>query len=357
MKLQNGGMTVQQIRKSNLIMKKLVLSLIILLLFSGFAFSQEIIDQRAATVNLTKPEIISKKQLTQTVELLKQNGIDKSEMEVLDTMIGDVLLKQGAERENIKVSDSEVINAVRKQLGNASSNMTDQQLKDLVRRQTGVTWERYAEKSKATIELQKLVQKVKSKKMSNIPNPTPAEIKKFYDENSRQFFIAKMVQFDHIFVDIRMLSTKEENDRARERALEYERQIKNGTKTFDQLVENSDDTSSKYNKGSFGYLRIDDIQRKKLLGDDFFDSVFNLKKGQISGVIKSNMGFHIIRMNDIYDPRILDIDDKINPESDTTVRQRIESYLIIKKQEDVFKESVEELVDELRKVAEIKYYL
>ncbi|MDX9801142.1 MAG: peptidylprolyl isomerase [Spirochaetia bacterium] len=338
-------------------MKKIFFSVTMLLLASGFVFSQDIIDQRAATVNLTKPEIISKKQLTQTVELLKQNGIDKSDMEVLDTMIGDVLLKQGAEREKIRVNDSEVINAVRKQIGNAASSMTDQQLKDLVRRQTGVTWERYAEKSKATIELQKLVQKVKSEKMSNIPDPTETEIKKFYDENSRQFFIAKMALFDHIFVDIRMLSTKEENDRARERALEYAKQINNGSKTFDQIVESSDDTSSKYNKGNFGYLRIDDLQRKKLLGDDFFDSVFNMKKGQISGVIKSNMGFHIIRMNEVYEPRILDIDDRINPESETTVRQRIETYLIIKKQEELFKESVEELVDELRKDAEIKYYL
>ncbi len=336
-------------------MKKII-ALLFISLFATVLYSQELIDQRAATVNLTKPEIISKKQLSQTVELLKQNGIDKPDSEILETMIGDVLLKQGAEREKIKISDAEVINAIRKQIGNQASGMTDQQLKDVVRRQTGIPWEKYSEKSKETIQLQKYVQKVKSAKMNNIPNPSSEEIKKFYDENSRQFFIAKTVKFDHIFIDTRMLSGKEDNDKARERALGYEKDLKSGLKSFDQLVENSDDSSSKYNKGSFGYLRIDDIQRKKLLGDEFFDSVFSLKKGQLSGVIKSNMGFHIVRMNDVLEPRVLDIDDRINPEGETTVRQRIESFLILRKQEVLFKESVEELVNDLKKEAEIKYY-
>lgn len=337
-------------------MKKL-LTIILLIIFPFCVFSQEIIDQRAATVNLTKPEIISKKQLTQTVELLRQNGIEKSDKEVLDTMIGDVLLKQGAEREKIRITDAEVINAVRRQIGPQAAALSDQQLKDLVRRETGITWERYAERSRETIQLQKYVQKVKSNKLSSIPEPTEHEIKKFYDENSRQFFIAKTVKFDHIFIDTRMLSTNEEHAKARERALGYEKDLKSGSKTFDQLVENSDDSSSKYNKGNFGYLRIDDLQRKKLLGDNFFDSVFQMKQNQISGVVQSNMGYHIIRMNEVIEPRILNINDRINPDQDVTVKQRIESFLMIKKQEEVFKESVEELVEELRKQAEIRYFL
>ena len=336
---------------------KAYLFLIILIMFPGILFSQDIIDQRAATVNLTKPEIISKKQLDQTVEILKQNGINKSNMEVLETMVGDVLLKQGAEREKIRVTEAEIITSIRKQIGNQASSMTDQQLKEIISRDTGIPWEKYLEKTKETIQLQKYVQKVKSSKLSNIQNPTNSDIKKFYDENSRQFFVAKTIRFDHIFVDIRMLSSKEDHDKARDRALTYEKELKSGAKTFDQLVENSDDTSSKYNKGNFGSLRIDDLQRKRLLGDEFYDAVFELKKDQISGVIKSNMGYHIIRMNEIVEPRILDINDKINPEGNITVKNRIEEYLIMRKQEELFRQSVEELVNELKKEAEIKYFI
>lgn len=337
-------------------MKK-YLFLIAAIMLPGLIFAQEIIDQRAATVNLIKPEIISKKQLDQTVEILKQNGINKSEMEVLETMVGDVLLKQGAEREKIRVTDVEVINSIRKQVGNAAAGMTDQQLKEIISRETGVPWERYLEKTKETMQLQKYVQKVKSSKLSNIPNPAAAEIKKFYDENTRQFFVAKTVKFDHIFVDLRMLPSKEDIDKAKQRALSYEKELKSGAKTFDQLVENSDDATSKYNKGNFGYLRIDDLQRKKLLGDEFFDAVFALKAGQISGVIKSNMGYHIVRMNEVIEPRILELNDKINPELNVTVKDRIEDFLLMRKQEEVFRQSVEELVNDLKKEAEIKYFI
>ncbi|MCL2704921.1 MAG: peptidylprolyl isomerase [Spirochaetaceae bacterium] len=328
-----------------------------MIIFPGIIFSQEIIDQRAATVNLIKPEIISKKQLDQTVEVLRQNGINKTNIEVLETMVGDVLLKQGAEREKIRVTDAEVINSARKQLGESGNRMTDQQVKELVSRETGVPWEKYNEKIKETIQLQKYVQKVKSAKLSSMSNPTNNEIKRFYDENSRQFFVARTVRIDHIFIDIRMLSSKEDNDKARDRALSYERELKSGAKTFDQLVESSDDTSSKYNKGSFGYMRIDDLQRKRLLGDEFFDAVFDLKKDQISGVIKSNMGFHIVRMNEIIEPRILELNDKINPDINLTVKDRIEEFLLLRKQEDLFRQSVEELVDDLKKEADIKYFI
>jgi len=337
-------------------MKK-YLSIIIFILLTGTVYCQDLIDQRAATVNLTKPEIISRKKLDQTVEILKRNGIDKSHREVLETMVGDILLKQGAERAGVSVSEKDVLSMIRKQMGNASSGMSDSQLKDLVRKQTGVSWEKYSSKSRDTIQLQKYVNKAKSKKLSNIPRPSEKEIRKFYDENSIKFSVPKTVRFDHIFVDTRMLSKPEDFKKATARADSYLKELRNGSKDFDSLVENSDDSTSKYNKGDFGYLRINDIPRKKLLGEHFFDSVFSLNKNQISGVIKSNMGYHIIRMKEILEPRILNINDRINPAAEKTVKQRIEEFLMMKKQELIFKDSVEELVKDLEAEAEIRYFL
>ncbi len=128
--------------------------------------------------------------------------------------------------------------------------------------------------------------------------------------------------------------------KATDKADLFVKQIRNGSKTFDQLVENSDDAASKYNKGDFGYIRINDLPRKKLLGGHFYDSVFSLDLNQISGVIKSNMGYHIIRMKEIIKPHILEIDEKINPAAKKTVHDRIEEYLMMKTQEILFKESV-----------------
>ncbi len=147
-------------------MKK-YLSILILFLIASSVFSQDLIDQRAATVNLTKPEIISKKKLDQTVEILKRNGVDKTHREVLETMIGDILLKQGADRAGIAVSDKDVFKVIRSQIGKAGSGMTDTQIKDFIRKQTGLSWEKYSQKSRDTIQLQKYVNK--AKKQKNFP--------------------------------------------------------------------------------------------------------------------------------------------------------------------------------------------
>ena len=333
------------------------LFILLLIIIGTSVYCQDLIDQRAATVNLTKPEIISKKKLDQTVEILKRNGIDKTDREVLETMVGDILLQQGADREGITVSEKDVIKIIRNQIGRNSTGMSDTQIKDFVRKQTGVSWEKYAKKSQETIQLQRYVQKVKKEKLSNIPKPSLNEIKKFYDENSTKFSLPKTVRFDHIFVDTRMLSKPADMDKASERADSYIKDIKSGKKTFDQLVESSDDSASKYNKGDFGYLRINDLPRKKLLGSQFFDSIFSLNLNQVSDVIKSNMGYHIVRMKEIIKPHVLDLDEKINPAADQTVRDRIENYLMMKTQEDLFKESVTELVKELEEEAEIKYFI
>ena len=170
-------------------MKK-YLSILILFLIASSVFCQDLIDQRAATVNLTKPEIISKKKLDQTVEILRRNGVDKTHREVLETMIGDILLQQGAERAGIAVSDKDVLKVIRSQIGKAGSGMTDTQIKDFIRKQTGLSWDKYSKKSRDTIQLQKYVNKAKSDKLSNIPRPKAKDIQKFYDENSVKFFNA-----------------------------------------------------------------------------------------------------------------------------------------------------------------------
>ena len=343
--------------KNKSMKKYLFLIVIMILKLPAVIFSQEIIDQRAASVNLIRPEIISQRQLDQTVEILRQNGINRTRREVLDTMVGDVLLKQGAERERIRVSDSEVLNSARRQLGDAGTRMTDQQIQEIVSRETGVPWERYLERTKETIQLQRYIQRVKGSNFTNVPAPSDNEIRRFYDENTRQFLLPRTVRFDHIFVDLRMITTREGHDMARERALSYDRDLRNGTRTFDDLVVNSDDTSSKYNRGNFGFLRIDDAQRRRILGEEFFNAVFAMQQGQISGLVRSNLGFHIIRMNEVIDPKILGLADRISPEVDITVRDRIIEFLNARRQEEIFRQSVEELVTELTKEAEIRYFI
>ena len=55
------------------------------------------------------------------------------------------------------------------------------------------------------------------------------------------------------------------------------------------------------------------------MGEEFFDTVFNLTKGTISSVIKSNVGYHIVRVVDVDEPRLLALGEKVSDEQNITV--------------------------------------
>ena len=336
-------------------MKRFFLSVFLMTVLAAGAFSQDSLDQRVAIVNYSKTENITRKQLDNTMEVLKRSGIDKSEQEVLEVMVEDVLLRQGAEKEGIQVSEAEVLSMVRKELG-AEPNVPDDKIKEFIAQRMGVSWNVYADKIKTTMAMQSFVRKVKGTKLANIPAPTQDEIRRFYDENTKQFFLPKSVKLDHIYVDTRSLNTADAQ-KARERIDGYSKQIGSKSSEFDKLVEFSDDSASKYNNGRFGTIRIDDARQRKFMGDEFFDKVFAMKKGEISPVIKSTVGFHIVRVVDVMEPRLLDINEKLSEEQNVTVRDRISQYLTEKKKDVVFKDCVKELTNELKKKASIKYFL
>ena len=336
-------------------MKKVLLSIFLILVLSAAVYSQESMDQRVAIVNLSKSEIISRKQLDQTIRVLKHAGVNKSEQEVLEVMVEDVLLRQGAEKEGIQVSEAEILSAIRKEVG-AGANVSDEQLKDFVEQRMNVSWTVYADRSKTTLAVQRYIRKVKGSKLSNIPAPSDDEIKRFYDENTKQFFVPKRATIDHIYVDTRGLNSVEQQ-KALERINGYSKQIGKSSAEFEKVVELSDDSASKYNHGRFGTLRIDDANRRKFMGDDFFDAVFNLKKGDISSVIKSNVGYHIVRIVNVDEPRLLALNEKVSDEQNITVTDTIVQYMTAKKHDAVFKECVREVTDDLKKKATIKYFL
>jgi peptidyl-prolyl cis-trans isomerase SurA len=73
---------------------------------------------------------------------------------------------------------------------------------------------------------------------------------------------------------------------------EYKRQIESGSKKFETIAKMvSEDPGSKDNGGMYNVNRND-----KQWDPTFFQAIFKLKEGQISPVIKSKFGYHIIQM-------------------------------------------------------------
>ncbi len=350
--------------RKNQEMKRIYLTLVLSLILLTVNFAQSI-DKPAATVRLTKLQVITVKQFEKQVQNYENKAkrpLSKAEKKkLLDTMIGELLIQQEAEKENITVTEDEVqarINLAKQTGGiglQLNRPLTDAELKTLVQ-QTGLSWESYKKEIAKVILEQKYIMEKKKSLFQSIKEPSESEIRDFYDENKTAFVAPEMVRFKHIFIDTRNLKTSEEKKKAFERAKEIYNELKNGASFDDLVVKYSDDRASRYSGGDFGYLRRDDVARKQLLGKNFFETPFKMKVGQISGVLRSNIGYHIIKVVEKIPFKVLSLNDKIPPQNKVTVHDQIKSTLYQRKQAEVFQQAMFEVMKELRKKAVVKIF-
>jgi len=347
-----------------MVTKRIALGALLLLLFGGL-LSADVIDKPVATVKLTRLEAITAKQFRQKVELLEERSKTTLSLEdrkkLLELLIGEILIKQAAAQENVTVTKAEIdvrTEQAKKSAAlslNLNRDLTDAEFKSLMQ-QSGVSWEEYNDQLQKTLLQQKYVMQKKKAAFDAAGQPSEAEVQEFYEANKTKLVAPEMVRFKHIYIDTRNLADKQEKDKARERAEEISRELKNGA-SFDELVvKYSDDRASRYKGGDFGYLQREDQARKQLLGKDFFETPFRMKANESSGVLQSNIGYHIIRITEKIPFRLLALDDPIPPQNASTVRQEISAQLMLKKQADIYHQVVEALLVELQKKAEIRKF-
>ncbi len=330
----------------------------------GLAFA-DVIDKPVATVKLTRQEAITVKQFRQKVETLESRSRVTLSLEdrkkLLDLLISEILIKQAAAQENVTVTQAEVaqrMEQARKSGAmslNLNRDLTEAEFKSLVE-QSGIGWEEYSDQLQKSILTQKYVMQKKRTAFDSVAQPSEAEILDFYETNKAAFVVPDMVRFKHIYIDTRNLTDKQERDKALARAEEISRELKNGAAFDDLVVKYSDDKASRYKGGDFGYLRRDDQARKQLLGKDFFDTPFKMKVNESSGVLQSNIGYHVIRITEKIPFRLLALEDSVPPQNTSTVRQEISAQLLLKKQADLYQQVLQDLLAELKKKAEIKTF-
>jgi parvulin-like peptidyl-prolyl isomerase len=342
-----------------------ILFLTAVLLFGAQVVFAQLIDKPVATVKLSKFEVISVKQFRRQIEELEErtnNTISADDRrKLLDLMISEMLISQAAAQENITVTQKEIDSriALARQTGgmglNLNRELTEQEFKQLLQ-QSGLSWDEYVEQLEKAILQQKYVMQKKKPFFDSIAPPSESEIEDFYDANKTAFVAPDMVRFKHIYIDTRNLSSAEEKNKARERAEEIYRELQHGASFDDLVVKYSDDKNSRYKGGDFGYLRRDDQARRQLLGKQFFEAPFKMDVGRVSGVLQSNIGFHIIRVTEKIPFRLLALDDPIPPQNNSTVRDQISAQLLQQKQAEFYQQALMDILEELKKKAEIRVF-
>lgn len=118
------------------------------------------------------------------------------------------------------------------------------------------------------------------------------EVKHFYDENVTKFQGDEQRQASHILIGFGVSASAAEKTAAKEKAQSILDQLKKSPNRFEELaIQNSQDPGSASKGGDLGSFG------RGAMVKPFEDAVFSMKVDQISDLVESEFGYHIIKLN------------------------------------------------------------
>jgi peptidyl-prolyl cis-trans isomerase D len=117
------------------------------------------------------------------------------------------------------------------------------------------------------------------------------ELHKYYDEHIGELGTPEERRASHILISVAANASQAQQDAARDKADKLLQQIRKSPARFAELArQNSQDPGSAANGGDLGFFG------RGMMVKPFDEAVFALKSGEISGLVKSDFGYHIIRL-------------------------------------------------------------
>ena len=171
------------------------------------------------------------------------------------------------------------------------------------------------------------------------------DIKTYYEQNLQRLSGQEQRRASHILINAGKDAPAAEREKARAKADGLLADVRKDSKSFAQLArKNSDDPGSAANGGDLDFFA------KGAMVKSFEDAVFALKKGEISAVVESEFGFHIILLTDIKAPATPSL-EAMRPKLEADLREQ-QAKRQFAELAETFSNSVYEQADTFKPVAE-----
>jgi len=276
-------------------MKKIIKSLIILSVLVSFAFSQQLIDGVAAIVGEKIILVSEVQQLSfelaqaQNINLVtNQAKYEEFYSKSLRELINMHIIQLKAEIDSVYVKDRDVNMTVDQQIEQYIQQLgSKENLETYFNRPVSKIRESLYERVKSSM----IVQKMRASKFQDISVTRP-EIVEFYKEKKDSLpQIPETVDISHILI----IPKPSENLRkeTKTKLLQIREDILNNVISFsDAAKKYSQDPGSADNGGNFGFTP------KGTFVKEFEKVAFSLKKGEVSDIVETEFGLHIIRLEE-----------------------------------------------------------
>ncbi|MDM0080820.1 SurA N-terminal domain-containing protein [Variovorax sp. J31P179] len=143
-----------------------------------------------------------------------------------------------------------------------------------------------------------------------------ADLRSYYDQNAARFGSKEERRASHILIAVPQGAPAAEREQARKKAEQLLADLRKAPNTFaDVARKNSQDPGSAEKGGDL------DVVTRGAMVKPFEDALFALKKGEISSVVETEFGYHIIQVNDIK-PAVVPPFDKVRATIENEVRSQ-----------------------------------
>jgi peptidyl-prolyl cis-trans isomerase D len=172
-----------------------------------------------------------------------------------------------------------------------------------------------------------------------------AELKSYYEQNAARLAGFEERRASHILINADKSASSAEREKARLKAQELLTEVQQSPNKFADIArKNSQDTGSAAKGGDLDFFA------RGAMTKPFEDAAFSLKKGETSGVVETEFGFHIIRLTDIKVPEQKSFESQ-RASLETDVRRQLAQRKFAEAAEQ-FTNMVYEQSDSLKPVAE-----
>jgi len=228
-------------------------------------------------------------------------GLQQPEDAVVDQLVSAELLYQAGVKLGVPDLDKQVAAKITESKSKfadtaafekalKSASLTQKELEDLIRRD---------------LTISNLV----DKEIATKATVTDADAKKFYDENVDKFKQGDSIRASHILCGVDPKATDADKKKAKEKAEALLKEIKTG-KDFADLAKANSTCPSSAQGGDLGFFG------KGQMVPSFESAAFALKPGEVSNVVETQFGYHIIKVTEKKGAGVTkfeDVKDKIVP--------------------------------------------
>lgn len=339
-------------------MKRYICALLFCVGTLSAILAQTTIDKPAATIKLTKQEVISVRQFKADVDKIEgvigRKLTAEESRQYLDSKVDMMLFVQYCDREGIRASDAEVLTLI----GQMKSQLqlpagADDAKLDIALKSQGVLLDArtYARQQ---LLLKGYLQAKKSDELKAIKEPTADDVLKAYELYKSQLVRPDTVRASVIYVDIRNLGA-DDKKKSIDAIRQVASQIKANPSRYDEFMLRSQDKASLLKATSSFYVEKTP-QMVSVYGNQFMDAVFRMKVGDVSDLIENEAGLQLVRVNEVLPQKLLTLSDPYPGVPNATVQEYITYVLATQKQNDVLAKIQADLHTTLRKEATVKIY-